>query len=127
MIAGIRILLVDVPAMLRDILENVIARQPDMMLLRDTRRAGAPEHWRRPEPDAVIVATRNIGDVDVADCLNRWARSCVVVIETSGRDSVMYELKPHTTPLGALSPDQLVSTIREQLQNSNRSDSYLDE
>jgi chemotaxis response regulator CheB len=119
MTAGIRVLLFDLPAMLRDILENAIARQPDMTLLREGRRAGAVEQWLRPEPDVVIVSTSNIEDADVPACLSRWPGARVVVIETSGRDSVMYELRPHATRLGALSPDQLVTTLRQQIKGSH--------
>jgi hypothetical protein len=110
-----RVLLHEIPAMLHDIVRSAIASQPDMALLRQIPAAGTPDEWRRPEPDVVIVSTRNINEVSIADWLNRWPRARLLAIEISGRETVMYELRTHATPLGALSPDQLVARIRERI------------
>lgn len=109
-----RVLLHEIPAMLHDIVRNAIASQPDMALLRQMATVGDSDEWQRPEPDVVIVSTRNINKVSVADWLNRWPRARLLVIEISGRDSVIYELRPHATPLGPLTPHQLVVQIRER-------------
>lgn len=100
--------------MLHDIIRSAIASQPDMALLRHIPHIGPSEEWRRPEPDVVIVSTRNINDLNVADWLNRWPRARLLAIEISGRETVMYELRTHATSLGALTPDQLVARIRER-------------
>jgi hypothetical protein len=116
MIAPTRVLIQDVPAMLRDIVHEAIASQPDMMLLREALPEGV-QHWRRPDPDVVIVATENIKDESgLAEWLNRWPRARLLVIEVSGRESVIYELRPHATPLGAISPDELVAMIRQRAE-----------
>lgn len=111
--ASTRVLLQEIPAMLRAIIQEVIASQPDIELLPEIPRVGAVTAWRRAEPDVVVVATTDINDVSVADCLNRWPRARLLVIELSGRETVLHELLPHATLLGALSPDQLVATIRQ--------------
>lgn len=117
MIAPTRVLVQGVPAMLRDIVHKVIASQPDMMLLRDTP-PGRVQHWRRPDPDVVIVATENIKDESgLAEWLNRWPRARLLVIEASGRETVMYELRPHAIPRGAVSPEELAAMIRQSVED----------
>ena len=103
--------------MLLEIVQTVIANQPDMTLLRELPPTGA-DRWRRPEPDVVVVSTQDINDVSgLAEWLNRWPRARLLVLEISGRETVMYELRPHATALGALSPDQLADMIRRAAED----------
>jgi DNA-binding NarL/FixJ family response regulator len=113
MTASTRVMVQNIPPMLRDIVRSVVASAPDMMLLSEHSGTGTAYSWRRPEPDVVIVSTEDINDISsTIECFSRWPRARVLVIEVTGRETVLYELRPHATPLGALSPDQLVATIR---------------
>ena len=42
------------------------------------------------------------------------------MIAISGRDAVMYELRPHKTPLGEMSPTRLIEAIRFAFGGANR-------
>lgn len=109
----IRVLLQDVPAMLGAIVRAALADHPDIELMTEAPGGNDPEQWRRRGPDVVVVSTPSVQKLtNVGEYLNRWPRARIVVIEVSGRDSTMYELRPRATSLGALSPDQLVRVIR---------------
>lgn len=120
MSASTRVLLQEIPAMLRAIIDEGIASQPDIELLPEIPRGSTADGWRRAEPDVVVVATTHIDDVSVADWLNRWPRVRLLVIEISGRETVLYELLPRATSLGALSPDQLVAAVRQARTDGRR-------
>lgn len=114
MVTRLRVLVREMPPLLHDIVTGTISNQTDMELVAEP----APSRERRrtrSEPDVVVLATPNIEESSSAgECLRRWPRARILVIETSGRRSVMYELRPHATPLGELSPRQLVDVIRSQ-------------
>lgn len=99
--------------MLGDILRSVIANQPDMTLLEEQQDDARLGWWRRPDPDVVVLSTDNIQRLSsVADSFGRWPRARILVIEVSGRQTVLYELRPYATSLGELSPEQLAESIR---------------
>ena len=103
-----RVLVIDMPEILRGIIEDAIASEPDMQLVRPRWRMAAGG-----EPDVVIVGTPRAEDVDGAEAmLARWPRSRVLMVATSGRHTVMYELRPSRTELGELSPADLVAAVR---------------
>ena len=98
--------------MLGDIVRDAIAREPALELLPMAESTNVHE-WRRTDPDVIVVSTPDIQRLShVGHWLNRCPRARIVVIETSGREAVMYELQPYATPLGALSPEQLIAVIR---------------
>lgn len=103
-VGGMRVLVIDMPEILRGIIEDAIASEPDLQLL------GAKP---RVDPEVVIVGTPKSGDSDAAEAaLARWPRSRVLMVATSGRHTVMYTLRPFRTELGELSPADLVAAIR---------------
>jgi hypothetical protein len=123
----IRVLLRDMPQILRDILENAISSQPDMALIDDPGDLPRPpgEVQRGPDlvPDAVIVGTTEFQHAQNASALlSRWPRSRILMIATSGHQAVLYELRPHTTELGELSPSDLVHAIRSAVLRGGDAD-----
>jgi hypothetical protein len=109
----LRVLVSDVSPMLGDIVRDAIAREPALELLPAIGDSDIHE-WRRTDPDVIILSTPDIQQLSsVGDWLNRCPRARIVVIETSGREAVLYELQPSMTPLGALSPEQLIAVIRD--------------
>jgi hypothetical protein len=109
-----RVLVHDVPTLLGDIVRGAIAQEPQLELLAESPTGADHIQWCRPEPDVVVASTANIRlPLNVGMWLSRWPRARIVVIEVSGRQTVMYELRPRAIQLGALSPEQLVSVIRD--------------
>ena len=102
-----------VPPMLRDIIVDAIAKEPDMEIMAAPgERTPRPRVWHE-EPNVIVLGTPQIDQSQEAErCLAEWPHSRVLLVETSGRLSVMYELRTHRTPLGELSLQQLVEAIR---------------
>jgi hypothetical protein len=108
-----RVMVGRMPPMLRDIIEDAILCEPDMQLL----PLRAPAHVRarasHDEPEVIVVATARLeGSREGERWLHDWPHARILVIETSGTRSMMYELRPHATPLGELSAVQLIDVIR---------------
>jgi hypothetical protein len=115
----IRVLVHDMPAMLRDILRGVIAKEPDMELLGRTSLLQRPRRSLPGEPDVVVGSTADQQNpAGAEEWLQKWPRARVLLVSPSGRESVLYELRPHATPLGELSPPELVRVIRSGSRNA---------
>jgi DNA-binding NarL/FixJ family response regulator len=114
----IRILLVDMPRMLREIVSETVSNQPDMRVV-----AERAEHSSMPsaasESGAQVVIVGSDGP-DVEDGCERFALQRpdvgVLALSADGRQTVLYELRPHRVSLGDLSPQQLTAAIRRAVQ-----------
>ena len=116
----IRVLLARMPRMLLDILSNIVASEPDMVvagwvkddedLLAATRRARA----------SVILVGRAAEDEQekYASLLRARPKLKVVAIAGDGKTSLLYELRPQRVPLGEISADALRKAIRGRPQST---------
>jgi hypothetical protein len=108
----IHVLVRNAPQMLRDILEQVIAGEPDMDLIPEPLQPTLLSDVR-PSSDVVVV---DASDGDAAErgraLLLEWPLSRVLLIRARGQNVSMYELVPQGRDLGELSPRQLVEAIR---------------
>jgi DNA-binding NarL/FixJ family response regulator len=110
----IRVLLAELPRMLSEIIESVIADQQDMSIVGaiDSRDRVTSALVRTPA-DVVIVGLR---DAETTASLNRvlleQPRLKLLAISGDERSSYLYELRPHTVSLGDISPQGLVDAIR---------------
>jgi len=110
----IRILLAEVPRMLREIIESAIAGQSDMRIVGaiDTRDRVTAALDRTPA-DVVIVGLRGSETTATLDSvLYDRPRLKLLAIGAHGRSSFLYELRPYSVPLGDMSPGGLVDAIR---------------
>jgi hypothetical protein len=106
--------------MLLDILSNIVASEPDMVvagwvkddedLLAATRRARA----------SVILVGRAAEDEQekYASLLRARPKLKVVAIAGDGKTSLLYELRPQRVPLGEISADALRKAIRGRPQST---------
>jgi chemotaxis response regulator CheB len=110
-VAPIRILLVAMPRLMRDIVEAELLAQPDMTLVgvSDTT-AGLVDEIADIAPDFVLIGAEH--GCSVQPLLERrpWMR--VLEIEPRAADAHLYELRPRRVDLGAMSAADLVTTIR---------------
>jgi DNA-binding NarL/FixJ family response regulator len=112
--APTRILLIDMPRMLREIIESTLASEPDM----DVVGAVAVEE--------ALAATVDGADADVIvvgaaarELVDRCRRVMatrplvkVLAVASDARSATLYELEPATHALGELSPRELADAIR---------------
>jgi hypothetical protein len=107
-----RIVLVNLPRILRDIIGGAVDEEPDMevvgQLPADSPLRCAVE---QQEADFVIAGT-DYGFEEISEVLTQHPRLQVLEVAGDGRESFLYHLRPARTPLGELSPRSIVDAIR---------------
>ena len=107
----IRILIGGMPRMLRDIVGDAIARQPDMELVASGEPTELATTIARQQPDAVILAEEgpglNVARVELAFGVGRLR---ILVLTGAGREAHWVELQQ--IAVSEVSPQGLVETIR---------------
>jgi DNA-binding NarL/FixJ family response regulator len=105
-----RILLVDMPQLLREIIRSVVVAEADLELVAEVDDAGSLEEaLPRHAPDVVIGhSTRR----DIERLLGDRPRLKVLQVDDTGRSAILYELRPQRTALGEISPACLLRAIR---------------
>jgi hypothetical protein len=111
---SIRVLLVNLPPLLRNILEHEMSQHagwqveaPDGVHL---QAALEGPHG----PDAVILgAEPGHAARDAASLLDVWPRAEVLVVTATGRAASLHELRQSSVQLGQVSASEAAETIRE--------------
>jgi DNA-binding NarL/FixJ family response regulator len=110
----VRVLLLEVPQLLRGILEHAIRDQSECQLLKDTRPAFEMLTEQTVPPDIVILGLTAAEDVTLVPTLfARWPAAQVMTVMQAGEDAAVYELRPRRRALGQMSPDEVVETLRD--------------
>jgi DNA-binding NarL/FixJ family response regulator len=113
---SIRIVLADLPQMLRSIIRDILLSEPDMEIVGELPgQAELPAMVERTGATFVIV--RQTGLVPPAifqDLLAAQPPTRVLAIADEGRGAVLYELQPRRIPIGELSAARLVAAIRDK-------------
>lgn len=110
-----RILLVDMPRMLREIIEITLKEEPDMAVVGHVPGAadGIRRSLEQDRTDVVVVGSTGKDLLDhCRDLLSTWPCVKVLAVSDDARDATFYELKPATHRLGEVSPVDLVEAIR---------------
>jgi DNA-binding NarL/FixJ family response regulator len=114
----IRVVTAELPRILDDIIGAVCAAAGDIEVVgRVARHEELVELTREARPDVVILGMAPSGaatigwELYVGDPLLR-----VLGIVGEGRQTFVYELRPHRTALGELSPDGLVAAVRRMAE-----------
>jgi len=94
--------------MLRDMLEQALAKEPEVELVSEPLR---PVQERPAAPDLVIVGTETPEAGETPAALMRWPGSRVLLIGTHGHRVSLVELRPHRTELGEMSLAELVRLV----------------
>lgn len=109
----LRILLVGMPRIVREMLERTIAEQPDMLLVGVAAREQLLPATRETRPDFVVVGVE--GEEPPDDCrrlLGEQPHVRVLGLEANAGTAYLYELRPEMSPLGEVSPDDVVAAMR---------------
>lgn len=108
----IRVVLAEMPRMLRDIVHGVLAAQPDVALSSVAAADALADAVTRLDADVAILAESAPPADDHAALLYAHPHLRLVGISSDGRAGHLYELRPHRVALGALSPESLVEAVR---------------
>lgn len=115
-VAAIRIVLGTMPVMLRDIIWGVLAGEPDMVIVGDTRTDEELIDVLMSEAaDVVVVQQALDGGRDGPFLHGRKAVATVLCLSPDGRSATLYELQSRRTTIVKVSPDGLRSSIRNTL------------
>jgi DNA-binding NarL/FixJ family response regulator len=113
-----RILLFDMPRMLRDIVIETLAAEPDMEVAAEV--ATADDLLRSVERrNADVVVTRRDDSSLAALLLTRQPQLKVLAVADNGRESSLYEMRPQRVPLGEITPQRLVTEIRKAVHGGD--------
>jgi DNA-binding NarL/FixJ family response regulator len=110
-VVRIRILLVAMPRLMRDIVEAALRAEPDMTLVgMPDETAGLVDEIGATEPDFVLIGSDHGYSVPSLLCERPSMR--VLEIEPRAADVHLYELLPRRVDLGPVSANDLVAAIR---------------
>lgn len=112
----VRILLIDMPLMLRDIIGSALRAEPDMVVVGELPDTAADlDDVDSRDARVLIFGTRKepAKGVTALDLVERRRDTVALAVSADGRRSVLYELRPCEVELGELSSERLVQTIRE--------------
>jgi DNA-binding NarL/FixJ family response regulator len=114
----IQILVVDMPLLLRDLIEEAVVAQPDMHLLASVSDPEAlVAATAESRPDFVLLGV-SAADADgfPPECLrllDENPRTKALGIEAVDGRAYLYELRPERTEIGEVAPEDVVRAIRE--------------
>lgn len=114
----VRVLLLEMPQLLRGILEHAIHSSRDCELI---VQPASEEISRDPmeHPDIVILGLASADDsARVSSLLARWPRAQVLTVMPAGDEAVVYEMRPHKKTLGPMSPTEVVAALREAVHRN---------
>jgi DNA-binding NarL/FixJ family response regulator len=108
----IRVILIEIPHLLCEIIEELIERQPDIELVGTVGAGGdLPRALRRTRPEVIVCRAGATLPRAYCELFERHPHLRVLAIEDTDRTGFVYELRPIRAPL-EVSPQSLVDAIR---------------
>jgi DNA-binding NarL/FixJ family response regulator len=113
-VARMRILLAEMPRLLRDIIRREVAIHGDMEIIGTlAARESINEALLCTGADVVIVGPPRSDDrSSYTDILFQQPRLRLVALFADAREAVLYALSPEPRPIGNVSAEELVSALR---------------
>ena len=109
----IRIVVVDMPRMVRDIVKYTVSTDDQVDLVREyTERTDLAAAVEQDRPQFVIVGSEAFGSEHVAAALEVSPRLTVLALTADGRKLQLHELTPTRLEFGEISPRRLLEVIR---------------
>ena len=109
-----RVLLVELPRVMRDIIRDAIGAEGGISLVGETTGdVDLASLVQATRADVVVIGLADARLPDAAKrLLTRHPAVRVLGVVNDGRDAVMYELRAHGEPLGEISPRALAAALR---------------
>lgn len=116
-----RILLLEVPKLLRDILERAIRLRDGLEVIRDTRPIFQALRESGPVPDVVVLGLTAEDDAPlVSAVLSRWPLVRVITVTDGGTSIEIAYLDPHGRTLLEPTPDAIVDWFDQAMVETER-------
>lgn len=108
-----RIVLIDMSPLLRDIVRDTLAREPNLHVVAE-HAADVDVRVAVDDADAdfVIFGSNAAAHASVESVVARERGVRALELHGDGKESVLYELRPYRVSLGQISPETLLRTIR---------------
>ena len=107
-----RVLLLEMPQLLRGILEKAIQARADCELLNLTTRTVPMCADTSRSPDAVILGITDDTDATLLPALfARWPNARVMTVTLPGEEAAIYELQPLQRAFRQMSPAEIIDTL----------------
>jgi DNA-binding NarL/FixJ family response regulator len=109
----IRVLMSGMPRILRDIVSELVAEQSDMRVVGAFADDVGVETLAELRPDVLVLGS-DAADVPALcrGLVQQRPALKVLAVEMDGRRTWLYEMRPHQTLIGEISPGALLDTIR---------------
>jgi hypothetical protein len=106
-----RIAFVDMPRMLLDILTNALRGAGIPIAGSFPASVSLPTVAERSAADVIVTSPAYEASHSIEGFLHSHPAARVLVLERSGGETVLYELRPHRVVLGELSPSAFVRVV----------------
>lgn len=109
----IRVVLVDLAGLTREIVEGILAGAPDIEVIGEVsmRDFGGPGDPVRADV-AILAGDGGVLTQRAHELLKIRPLLRILAVGQGGREGSLYELRPHRTPLGELSSHVLLDAVR---------------
>jgi DNA-binding NarL/FixJ family response regulator len=107
-----RIVLIDMPPLLRDVVRNVLSGEPDIEVVAEHDAAVDVGDAVEADEADLVIAGSDVASSALREAVARDRGVRALEVRSDGKESVLYELRPHRVPLGEISPETLLRTIR---------------
>lgn len=110
-----RVLLWDMSTMMHDIILQLLTRESDFQVATPTDKTSTLlDASKKYMPDIIVTSLGEDGaNTTYTDLLLECPRVKVLDVRSDGRKGYLYELRPERKLLGEVSPESLVTAIRE--------------
>jgi DNA-binding NarL/FixJ family response regulator len=109
----IRVLMSGMPRILRDIVAQLITEQPDMHVVGTFADDVGLDTLTDLQPDVIVIGSDGVGVPALCRGLVQQRPALkVLAVQMDGRRTWLYEMRPHQTLIGEISPATLLDTIR---------------
>ena len=110
-----RVLLLEVPRLLREVLEHAIHQDGAFQVMSAADAVAASRETIRP--DMVILGLTADEDSTLVPALfARWPGAPILTVMQQGQTAALYELRRHRQALGEVSPAEMLRTLRDAAQ-----------
>ena len=110
-----RILLWDMPTMMHDIILELLTRESDFQVAAPADKTSSLlDASKKYRPDVIVTSFgEDRANITYRDLFLECPRVKVLDVRSDGRNGYLYQLRPERKRLGEVSPESLVTAIRE--------------